>query len=168
MALTTAFTSTTIALDKSLTQVEGLLEQHGVREHRYMHTKPENPASVDEDGVGRLVYEFVRPGDDYIDRRGVRITVMYTPTILRLHRGRHEKQRVKGTTAQMAARALYWFLKAKFDAIDYGIEDFEVAFMPHLVTQLGSTFAETPHLIGEAVSNPESITQFALPAPVTT
>ena len=65
----------------------------------------------------------------------------------------------------MAARALFWFLKAKFDSIDYGIEEFDVAFMPHLVTALGRTFAEEPLLISEAMARPESVgTMLALPA----
>ena len=165
MTLTTAFTSTKVALGVSLSQVEGLLEAHGVREQRYTHFKPDDPESVEQDGIGRIVYEFVRAGTEATERRGVRITVAYTPTVIKINH-RHIKRKANGTTAAMAGRALYWFLKAKFDAIDYGIEDFEVAFMPHLVTQIGSTFAETPQLIAEAVASPESIAQLALPAPV--
>lgn len=161
MTLTTAFTNTQVALDRSLQQCEGLLGTHGIREQRYTHKKPLDPdATEGGDALGSIVYEFVQEHE----RRGVRITVQYQPSIIKIG-ARHIPKRARGTTAQMAARALYWFLKAKFDAIDYGIESFDVAFMPHLMTQLGTTFAEAPELIDEVLAHPDSVAQLALPAP---
>lgn len=158
MTLTTSFASTQVSLDKSLNQIEGLLEAHGVREQRYTHLKPETPDETEGDGaLGRLIYEFVWPGASEPERRGVRITVCYQPTVIKIQARTYRRKAVKGTTAQMAARALFWFLKAKFDAIDYGIEEFDVAFMPHLLTQIGQTFAERPELLSAALSDPESL-----------
>ena len=93
----------------------------------------------------------------------MRIAVLYQPTTTRIDKRSSIKRKVKGTTAQMAARALYWFLKSKFDSIDYGIEEFEVAFMPHLVTAIGSTFAEEPHLIDVVMERPEDISLLGQP-----
>ena len=167
MTLTAAFTNTKVALDRSIQQCEGLLGTHGIREQRYTHKKPLDPdATEGAEAIGEIVYEFVtgEPEAREHERRGVRITVAYQPSVIKIG-ARHIPKKTKGTTAQMAARALYWFLKAKFDAIDYGIEEFDVAFMPHLVTHLGTTFAEVPELIEQALSRPESIGQLALPAP---
>lgn len=154
VTLSPAFTDTQVSFSSSLDQIERLLEKHGIGEQRYTHLKP-----TDDDSAGRLIYEFVAPTAGERDRLGVRLIVAYEPLVLK--RGR----KVKGTTAKMAARALFWMLKAKFDSIDYGIEEFEVAFMPHLITQLGMTFAERPELIAPAMDRPESIVTLALPAP---
>lgn len=170
MALTKAFASTVVKFEKSMAEIEKILSDHGIRESRYTHMRPQrapkNLADKSDETVGAIVYEFVSAPNgkkgagstELNERRGVRIAVKYQPEFT-------EYKTPKGTTAEMGARALYWYLKAKFDSIDYGIEDFDVAFMPHLVTALGSTFAETPLLISEAVSHPESISTLALPAP---
>jgi len=166
VTLTQAFATTSVALERSMAQVEGLLEAHQAREQRHTHKRPLDPEATEgPEAVGRLTLEFLwEPSAE--TRRGVRISVQYQPTMTKIGRN-NLKTKVKGTTPQMAARALYWFLKAKFDAIDYGIEEFDVAFMPHLVMALGETFAEQPFLIGEAMSRPDSLSQLALPAPAT-
>ena len=153
MHLQTSFATTAVSLDKSLLEIDRLLGRHGVKEKRYTHLEPENVNAKDDAGRGRILYEFVWPGGGEIwQRRGVRVTVAYRPAQERkAYRGRWI---VRGTTAQQAARALYWMLKAKFDSIDWGIEEFEVAFMPHLITQLGSTLAEEPRLLEAALVNP--------------
>lgn len=169
MSLTPAFTSTTVSFDKSMSEVEKLLTRHGVRESRFYHRRPERapktpaerapktPADRAPETQGAVSYEFVYPGKGIEERRGVRVTVGYQP-------GVGPKGGQQGTTPEMAARALFWFLKAKFDSIDYGIEVFDVAFMPHLITALGETFAERPLLIADAVARPEALTMLALPA----
>lgn len=163
MTLTLAFTNTKVALDRSMQQIEGILERNGIRESRYTHRKPLDPEATDgEEAQGSLTLEFVQPGDE-ATRRGVRITVGYQPAVLRLT-ANYTKKKVKGTTAEMAARALFWYLDTKFKAMQYGLEEFDTAFMPHLVTQLGTTMAERPELIGEAISQPQSIGQLLLPA----
>ena len=93
------------------------------------------------------------------------MTVPYQPVQMIQDRYGYRKKG-KGSTREMAARALYWFLKSKFDAIEYGIEEFDVAFMPHLITQIGWTIAEQPQLIEQMASAPESIARLALPAPI--
>jgi len=163
VTLSKAFASTSVSLEKSMAEVDRILGVHGVRESRYTHRRPEHSPKSEYDKApetrGSVVYEFVYPGKGAEERRGVRVTVHYQPEI-----GKRGGQ--AGTTAEMAGRALYWFLKAKFDSIDYGIEAFDVAFMPHLVTAIGETFAERPLLIAEATSRPESIGMLALPAPL--
>ena len=158
--LTQAFGATKVAFTKSMQEVEGVLSLHGIRESRFTHARPQRAPKtsfdVSQETAGYVLYEFVKGKDD--DQRGVRITVRYQPRI-------GPKGGLTGSTAEMAGRALYWYLKGKFDAIDYGIEEFDVAFMPHLMTALGTTFAEQPSLITEVIYRPESI---ALIAPSTT
>lgn len=164
--LRTAFTNTAVQFQKSMDQIEALLEDHGVREQRYTHLKPADPEAPEgEEAVGRIVYEFVSPATEGDERRGVRLMVQYQPVIFRRDKRSYQKRPARGTTAKMASRALFWLLKSKFDSIDYGIEEFDVAFMPHLMTQLGTTFADQPELIAQAMEQPESISQLALPAP---
>lgn len=43
--------------------------------------------------------------------------------------------------AQML-RALYWYLKAKIEAIEFGLLDTEQAFLPHMLTPGGKTVFE--------------------------
>ena len=135
-----AFAGTTVGLDKSMVQVKKLLNEHDVRETRY--------TEIGDAAVGRVIYEFVHGTED--TRRGVRIVVYWEGK-----RGPQGGQ--KGSTPSMAGRALFWFLKSKFDSIDFGIEEFDVAFMPHLVTQLGPTFAEQPELIEQVLEDPERL-----------
>lgn len=162
VTLTKAFSGTSVSFDKSMAAVEKLLGEHGVRESRYTHLRPQRTPKNEFDKAtetqGRVVYEFVYQGRGDAERRGVRIAVSYQPEI-------GPRGGIAGSTQEMAARALFWFLKAKFDSIDYGIEEFDVAFMPHLVTAIGETFAERPALITEAAQRPESIAMLALPSP---
>ena len=44
-------------------------------------------------------------------------------------------------------RALYWYLKAKVEAIEFGLVDLEQEFLPSLITSSGETVYE--HLGGE-------------------
>jgi hypothetical protein len=163
MTLNRAFTNTTVSFNESLEQIAALLAAHGVRDMRHTQRLPTDPNDASgEAGEGLLVYEFLKPAAEEADRRGVRLTVKYRPTMLKQTRRSRAMEEVKGTTAQMAARALYWLLKAKFDAIDYGIEDFDVAFMPHLRTALGGpTFAESPQLLAMAIEHPAALIEAA-------
>ena len=164
MALTMAFTNTKVALERSMVQIEGLLEQQGIREVRYTHRKPLDPTAYDgEDAQGFITLEFLQPGDEDT-RRGVRIHVGYQPTVRRIDPRTKMAKKVRGTTANMAARALFWYLDTKFKAIQYGLEEFDTAFMPHLLTQVGSTIAEQPGLIGAVLNRPENIGQLLLPS----
>jgi hypothetical protein len=160
MTLTKAFAATEVKFEKSMAAVEAILGKHGIRESRYTHLRPSRLANSVSDekpeAQGSIVYEFV--GGVNETRRGVRVSVGYRP----VNTG---YKKPGGTSEEMAARALYWYLKAKFDSIDYGIEDFDVAFMPHLVTSIGTTFAEEPGLIASAILQPESVARLALPAP---
>lgn len=162
MINTKAFAATSISVDKSMSEIDRLLTGHGVRENRYTHLRPQRVGAPGADGEGILVYEFVWPERGPQQRRGVRISVPYREEV-------GPKGGRSGVTAEQAGRALFWHMKSKFDAIAFGIETFDVAFMPYLRTSLpdGSTLAEHPELIGEIVSKPHDVgSLLALPAPL--
>lgn len=154
-----AFTNTKVSVDRTMSEIEGLLSKRGVLDARYTHSRPRGEQGPE--GIGTITYEFVWPGKSEIERRGVRLVVAYRPVVWKGVR------KVRGVTGQMAARALFWLLKAKFDSIDFGVEEFEVAFMPHLVTELGFTFAEQPNMIAEAMAQPDRLTDMRALAPGT-
>lgn len=161
MINTKAFAGTSISVDKSMSEIDRLLTKYGVRENRYTHPRPERVGAHGEAGSGALVYEFVWPERGTQARRGVRIKVQY-----REEAG--PKGGRGGITAEQAGRALFWHIKSKFDSIEFGLEDFDVAFMPYLRTALadGGTIAENPYLIGEFTAQPHAIgSLLALPAP---
>lgn len=161
MINTKAFAGTSISIDRSMNEIDKLLTRYGVRENRYTHSRPERVGTPGEAGAGALVYEFVWPERGAQARRGVRIVVQYREEV-----GPQGGRR--GITAEQAGRALFWHLKSKFDSIEFGIESFDVAFMPYLRTALadGGTIAENPHLIGEFTAQPHAIgSMLALPAP---
>ena len=62
MTITKAFTATKVALDRSTAQIDGLLEQHGIRESRLTHQKPLDPkADSGAAAEGSLTLEFIHP-----------------------------------------------------------------------------------------------------------
>ena len=52
-----------------------------------------------------------------------------------------------GDERKQKLRALYWYLKAKVEAIEFGLVDLEQEFLPALLTSSGETVYE--HLGGE-------------------
>ncbi len=48
-------------------------------------------------------------------------------------------------------------------AVQYGLEELDAAFLPHLITQIGYTLAERPELTAAVLNEPGSITQIMLP-----
>lgn len=133
-----AFKSSTVSYANSVMALRKLLLANGVREIQT------NERGTDDEG--ELALSFIHGEDP--ERRGVRIRVQY-----KVQRGPKGGQ--AGSDQRMAARALFWFLKAKFDSIEYGLESFDVAFMPHLITESRTTFAEAPHLIETLLMEPE-------------
>lgn len=141
-----AFTSSKVSVANTWTHLRSLLQKHGVTQQQ-----------VTESGTateGTLALAFLH--GEGTTQRGVRITVAYETK-------RGPKGGRVGSDDKMAARALFWFVKAKFDSIDYGIEEFDVAFMPHLLTNRGMTFAEEPHHVTRLLEDPEKMG--LLPAP---
>lgn len=148
-----AFAATSVSVDKTMGDAGKVLSKHGVREKRYTIREPEKVGEV-----GVIAYEFAWPGTAVQERRGIRMLVHF-----REFAGPRGGR--SGVSAEQAARALFWQLKAKLDAIEFGLETVDVAFMPYLVTALGPTFAEEPSMIAQAIEEPGNIgTLLALPA----
>ena len=164
MVLSKSFSKTQVDFNRSMKQIEGILEVQGIIETRVTHLRPTAPDATDgPESRGSLTIEFIsESGGAERARRGVRITVHYQPS-MKAFNSRHVARVVKGTTPEMAARALYWYLDMKFKSIEWGIEEFDVAFLPHLITQIGATPAEQQHIVEAMVDDPDSVGRLLLP-----
>ena len=136
-----AYRTTRVAVEKTRMQIDKMLRDRGAIGVRISTMcTPERE---------QLTVEFVW-GEQ---RRAVRMTLGYDP----------DNQQV----ARSAHRALYWMLLRRFDGVDYGIEEFEIAFMPYLVTDSGLTVAENAKRFGADVPGGFSFSdQPLLPASV--
>lgn len=101
-----AFYDTTVAVGRSREAIEVVLRAHGVEAVRWTKL------------MDRVLVEFKHPDGSFA------IGVRYDMADAR-KAAQRERQ---------AVRALHWHIKAKFDAIDFGLEDTLTAFMPYLIT----------------------------------
>jgi len=98
-----SYKNTRVASHRSQEQVEKLLRLHGVEAFRWTSVP------------GKLGLEFQRPSEH--GPVGYYIGLAY------------EEERLKA----QYLRALHWYLKAKLEAVDFGLEAFDRAFMPNLI-----------------------------------
>ena len=101
-----AFSSTVVPVGRSRDEIERLLLGHGAEAVRWTSL------------VDRVLVEFKHPDGSFAV--GVCYDMADAPTA-----AQRERQ---------ALRALHWHVKAKFDAIEFGLEDTLTAFMPYLIT----------------------------------
>ena len=101
-----AFYETSVPITKSREAIDRLLMAHGAEAVRWTQ-------------IGaQIILEFKHPDGSFAVRA----------------------ERDMGSAAASAQRerqvwrALHWHIKAKFDAIDFGLEDTLTAFMPYLIT----------------------------------
>lgn len=109
-----AFIGTVVSESKSREAIERILLAHGAEAVRW---------TVLGDGI---IVEFKHPDGSFA------ISVPYT-----LADARDPDQR-----RRQSLRALHWHIKAKFDAVDFGIEDMLKAFMPYLITSPNRTLID--------------------------
>jgi hypothetical protein len=101
-----AFSGTTLSEGQSRDAIERILEAHDVEAIRWTIL------------AERIIIEFKHPEGSF---------AVAAP--FDMADARDEKQQ-----RRQVLRALHWYLKAKFDGIDFGIEDVLKAFMPYLIT----------------------------------
>lgn len=101
--MTNAYKYTKVATHKSQGDIEKILRRHGVDAVRWTSL------------TGELVIEFRRQLKD-------------TPPL-----GYRVALKCPETQRAQYLRALFWFIKAKLEAVDFGIVSFEQAFLPNLL-----------------------------------
>ena len=104
-----AFADTTVAAGKTQQQIEDMLRKHGIDTLRW--------TSLPD----RMVLEFRSEFGSFA------LSARYD-----LGDGRTDE-----ANRRQVMRALHWYVKAKLDAVDFGLEDMMRAFMPYLVTAPG-------------------------------
>lgn len=118
-----AFGESKVALSVTERQINDLLDMQGIPVYprSFRHVREGDMTGQ----PGSVAIEFTRTAPSGLVvayRQTVRYETIPGP------RGGNQ-----GSTAESAGRALYWSLKAKFDAIAWGIEEFEEAFLPNIV-----------------------------------
>lgn len=109
-----AFYDTTVNTSNTQNQVEDLLHAHEVEAIRWTIL------------LGSTMLEFKHPQGSF------RIVANH-------EMGDHPK---KEQRRRQVMRALHWHVKAKLDAIDFGLETFTTAFLPYLLLEDGRTMGD--------------------------
>lgn len=114
-----SYVNTKVGAGRSKEQIEALLHKVGAVGFRWDSGLPQLRDS--ENAVG---FEQLTAGLEWNERKlAFRLRIEYaTP--------QQQRQNL---------RALYWYLKAKIEAIEFGIVDLEQEFMPYLLAQSGRT-----------------------------
>ena len=108
-----AYKSTSVNWAKSQANIGKLLDKVGIKDVRFTFMASQ----------GSIICEFNYPTivDDKEVNIGVRI-------IVRLPESKNQEQ-----SKNQVHRALYYYLKTKFEALDFGLVEFVQEFMPHLI-----------------------------------
>ncbi|MYD86441.1 MAG: hypothetical protein F4Y14_09870 [Acidobacteria bacterium] len=130
-----AFAKTQVPAVRTFAEIDALLAKHGITDTRV------TSRTVDDD-EREYTLEFIITDA----RLAVRLQLIYPLD--------------PPSRRNSAARALYWFVKAKLDGIAYGIETAEIAWAPYLLGPAGDTLADDPERIAASVGRGHV---FALP-----
>ncbi len=109
-----SYANTQVSVGKSRESIDKLLEKIGAVGFRWSSEINKNRETLE------ALLEFDGK------KLGFRLTVDYED----------ERER------RQMMRALYWYLKAKVEAIEFGLVDLEREFLPYLLTSSGQTVAE--------------------------
>lgn len=114
-----SYANTSVGAGRSKEQIEKLLHKVGAVGFRWDSGLPQLRDS--ENAVG---FEQLTAALSWNDRKlAFRLRIEYAS----------DKQQ------RQNLRALYWYLKAKIEAIEFGIVDLEQEFMPYMLAQSGRT-----------------------------
>lgn len=130
-----AFSTTKVTQEKTQSDLKKELAKHGVKASRW--------TDIEEDRAkgepGSLTLEFQRHNEQGI-LMTYRVSVEYQ--FIQARGQKAGAMDPEGSTAEQAARAIYWHVKNLLDSADYGIVSFEQAMLPHTVTANGTTIYE--------------------------
>ncbi len=113
-----SYAHTSVGAGRSKEQIELLLHKVGAVGFRWDSSLPQPLVG---DGCG---YEQLTAALSWNDRKiAFRLRIEYTTP-------KQQRQNL---------RALYWYLKAKIEAIEFGIVDLEREFMPYMLAPSGQT-----------------------------
>lgn len=147
------YEGTTIPAERSKADIEMLLKTHGIKDIQWTTLKGETTLRfihyVNVKGVEKgIIFEF-RPPQIFVTKR------TYNPKT-----NRYEK--VQFVNEPVAYRLLLWYLKAKLEAVEYGLISLEKEFMSHISLALPEGTTTVGEVITKAIET-GSLERLALP-----
>ena len=144
------YSSTIADPDRTKAQIDKLLRQYGINEFQWTNTQLQTvlafKAETEINGQRRTLLIKVEPPLFVSARRTWDET-----------RGRYEKKDLPNYA--QSYRLLYHWLKAKIEAIAYGLTSVEQEFLSQVVVSLPGGESRT---IGEILTDPQRLARFAL------
>ena len=121
------YANTTIAPEQTKAEIEKLLKEHGIRDIQWTSYQGETTLKflfkVQVRGVEReIMFAFKPPNIDMKKRT--------------YNRSRYCYETVTMDNAPVSYRLLYWYLKTKLEAVQFGLESVEKEFMSHIMVAL--------------------------------
>ena len=148
------YRNTHVSYGDTKNDIEEMLKEAGALALRWTET----PESMK--GVGLPFLEFIFP----IEWKGVEknFGVKIQPSLLvsRKRPGRHGPT-IETSDRNASMRLLYWYLKAKLEAVKFGMDDAFTAFMSRVINQLPDGTQTT---LGETVKEHPTVLRELLPS----
>jgi hypothetical protein len=143
------YSNTTIPPERSKADIEKLLKEHGITDMQWTNYKG--------DTTLRFLWQ--------VTVKGVQKEIMFQFTPPRIEAQKRiwsqSDQRTIKATVQLEAtsyRLMWWYLKAKLEVVQYGLESLEKEFLSHAVVSLPNgkvtTVGESVESVFEAVRSP--------------
>lgn len=121
------YKSTEVSKGKTYGEIIGLLETHGIKDYQW--TKYQ--------GVDVLSFPFQVKNKDVIRKFLVKLTVPRISAPKRTNKGRGRGPTTITYLEDVSWRIFWWYLKAKLEAVEFGISDEFREFMPDIINKLG-------------------------------
>jgi hypothetical protein len=146
--------NTQISPEQTKANIEKLLREHGIRDTQW--TTYHGQTSL------KFIWKVTVKG---VEKE---IAFGFTPSIILIPRRQYSSRLNKYEKVQipheaMSYRLLWWYLKVKLEAVEYGLESVEKEFMSHILVALPNGRETT---IGENLQNAileNRLQRFALP-----
>jgi hypothetical protein len=152
--MATPYIDTQVPASRSRGDIDVLLKKIGAIAIQWT----DSTASIREEECPTLQFAVSR----ILDGAEQRFIVRLKAPLLRVEKGRgYSKVSVPNLNASM--RLLFWYVKTKTEAMEYGLEDVVEAFMPNILISLPDGSTST---MAQALKNkPQIVSQiFALPS----
>ncbi|MHA1168678.1 MAG: hypothetical protein ACTSRU_12700 [Candidatus Hodarchaeales archaeon] len=147
------FYNTTVKHYKSKGQIESILYKHKVSTKGWLEVN----------GEETLVFEVEYPIRNVMKKVAFRFTVPMLYKMKTVRKRGEAPKKVKEVLLDQSMRMFYWYLKAKFDAIEYGLFSYEEELASHIIL-------DDKHTLGSAITDfvlHDKLQQLALPEPET-
>ena len=152
--MTTPYVDTQVPASRSRGDIDVLLKKIGAIAIQWT----DSTASIRGEECPTLQFAVSR----ILNEAEQRFIVRLKAPLLRVKKGtKHHRISVPNLNASM--RLLFWYVKTKTEAMEYGLEDVVEAFMPHILISLSD--GSTSTMAQALKSKPQALSQiFALPS----